>query len=157
MKAIVWGTLVAALLSACSFAAAQTNLHSDMKPKAKPSVFENEAQADFIFRYYSDDTSYVLKPRMTEGKVQGTRGEVEFLTPCSLADVLKAAAEQGRRELAVVVLNRYRGGAAIEEPIMRNWDRELKALGYQNVVFLRSAINTKQIKGLAILGGSFGP
>jgi hypothetical protein len=136
---------------------ARERARHSMRPKAKPSVFEDEAQADFIFRYYSDDTSYVLKPRMTDGKVQGTRGEVEFLTPCSLADVLKAAASQGRRELAVVVLNRYRGGAAVEEPIMRSWDRELKAVGYQGVVFLRSAISAKQIKeqieGLVILGG----
>jgi hypothetical protein len=121
--------------------------------KVKPPVFASEAQADFVVRYYSDATSYVMKPLMIDGKAMGTRGEVEFLKPCSRADVLQAAAGQGRRELAVVVLVSYPGGAMIELPVKQNWDRELKALGYQRIVFLRGATKTTRINGLRILEG----
>ena len=124
-----------------------------IKHKVKPSVFTSEAQADFIFRYYSDTTSYVLKPTKMRGKAMGTRGEVGFLDPCSRAEVLKAAAEQGRHELAVIMLVFYPGGAMTEEPIKQNWDRELKALGYQRIVFLRGSNKTMQINGLTILEG----
>ena len=124
-----------------------------IKHKVKPSVFTSEAQADFIFRYYSDTTSYVLKPTKMRGKAMGTRGEVGFLDPCSRAEVLKAAAEQGRHELAVIMLVFYPGGAMTEEPIKQNWDRELKALGYQRIVFLRGGNKTMQIDGLTILEG----
>jgi hypothetical protein len=121
------------------------------KLKVKPPVFASEAQADFIIRHYSDATSYVLKPRKMRAKVMGTRGEVEFFEPCSRADVLRAAIDQGRQELAVVVLVFYPGGAMIDESVKQNWDRELKALGYQRVVFLRGANKTTQVNGLVIL------
>ena len=124
-----------------------------MKRKAKQRVFDSEAQANFIFRYYSDDLSYVLKPRLTEGNAMGNRSKNEFFKLCSRADVLKAAAEQEPRELAVVVIIRYPGGATVEKPIMRNWDQELKALGYQRIVFLRMSIKASQINGLEILEG----
>jgi len=129
-----------------------------IKHKVKPSVFQDEAQADFIFRYYSDTTSYVLKPTRMRGKAMGTRGEVEFLDPCSRADVLKAATDQGRHELAVIMLVFYPkekfeepGKPTIEELVKQNWDRELKALGYQRIVFLRGGNKTMQINGLTVL------
>ena len=88
---------------------------------------------------------------MREMKIKGSRGEVDFSTPCSRADVLKAAAAQPRRELAVSVLVFYPGGEAIEEPVKQKWDQELKAFSYQRVIFLRGGNKSKQVNGLTIL------
>jgi hypothetical protein len=118
--------------------------------KARP-VFADEEQADFIFQYYSTNTSYVLKPSMREMPVMGSRGWVDFPTPLSCAEVLRVAAAQPRRELAVSVLVFYPGGEVVEEPVKQYWDRELKALSYQRVVFLRGGNKSKQANGLIIL------
>jgi hypothetical protein len=96
--------------------------------------------ADFIVRYYSDETSYVLKPVMMDGP---------FLTICDRPRVLKLARERPRRELAFIVLIHY-PNSGYEEPVKLAWVNDLKGLGYQRVVFLRG-LNGTNIKGLRIL------
>jgi hypothetical protein len=113
------------------------------KPRvaSKPSGHFNEVDAtDFIVRYYSDDTSYLLKPSMMDGKFRSI-----FDRPA----VLKLAREQPRRELATVVLTHY-PNTGDEETIKVGWVNDLKALGYQRVVFLRGR-NSMDVKGLAVL------
>jgi hypothetical protein len=67
-------------------------------PVAKASQFGEEETADFIARYYSDETSYTLKPVMMDGAYQSI---------CDRAFLLKLAGQRPRRELAVVVLPHY--------------------------------------------------
>ena len=52
--------LVVLLLTSCA---------TSRNPTAALPRFNEAEQADFIIRYYSDDTSYVLKPATTEGVV----------------------------------------------------------------------------------------
>jgi hypothetical protein len=122
---------------------------STPSPVAMLPRFSEADRADFVARYYSDQTSYVLKPSMMDGKVVGTRGEVGFFLPCKRDEVLKAAADQRRRELAVVVLIHYPGRAE-EEPAKLAWQKDLKALGYQHIVFLRGG-KGMEVNGLPIL------
>jgi hypothetical protein len=96
--------------------------------------------ADFIVRYYSDDTSYLLKPTMMDGK---------FRAICDRAFVLKTAREQPGRGLVAVVLTHY-PNSGDEESAKVGWVNDLKGLGYQRVVFLRGS-NSMDVKGLAIL------
>ena len=56
-------------------------------------AFHEAASADFIFKYYSDQVSHVVKPLTTEG---------QFLAACDRSALLSLAAKQPRRELAVV-------------------------------------------------------
>ena len=108
---------------------------------SKPSGSFKEVEAvDFIVRYYSDDTSYLLKPSMMDGKFRSI-----FDRPATL----KLAREQPKRELAVVVLTHY-PNSGDEETIKVGWVNDLKALGYQRVVFLRGR-NSMDVKGLAVL------
>ena len=108
---------------------------------SKPGGHFAEAEAaDFIVRYYSDDTSYLLKPTMMDGK---------FRTICDRTFVLKTAREQPGRELAAVVLTHY-PNSGDEEGAKVGWVNDLKALGYQRVVFLRGR-NSMDVKGLAVL------
>lgn len=115
------------------------------KPRgiSKPARSFNEAEAaDFIVRYYSDDTSYLLKPSMTEGK---------FRSIYDRPAVLKLAREQPGRGLAVVVLTHY-PNTGDEEGVKVGWVNDLKALGYQQFVFLRGR-NSMDVKGLLVLDG----
>ena len=65
----------------------------------KPSSrFTEEEQADFIAWYFSDQTSYLLKPLMMDGA---------FLSICDRLLVLKLAGQQPGREMAVIVLPYY--------------------------------------------------
>jgi hypothetical protein len=127
------------LLTACS----------TPSPVAKTPRFAEADRADFVARYYSDQASYVVKPPLKDGNMMGTRGEVEFFHPCNRADVLKVAADQRGRELAVVVLIYY-PGAGDEEIYKLAWLNDLKGLGYQRVVFLRGA-NNMEVNGLCVL------
>ena len=102
--------------------------------------FAEADSADFIVRYYSDETSYVLKPTLTEGGFQSI---------CDRPLVLKLASQQPGRELAAVVLVHY-PNAGDEEVIKRLWLADLEALGYRHVVFLRGQ-NSMKVKGLTIL------
>ena len=120
---------------------------SARKPPRAPEkvrlVTPAEAEvADFITRYFSDATSYVLRPLMMEGP---------FLTICDRALALKLAGEQPRRELAFVVLIYY-PNSGNEEAIKLGWVNDLKELGYQRVVFLSGNNRTKtNVNGLRIL------
>jgi hypothetical protein len=113
------------------------------KPKVvsqAPTHFTEEDATDVAIRYYSDTTSYILKPAMMDGP---------YRSVCSRARALDVAARQPRHHLAVVVLIHY-PGAETEEPIKQQWRTELKTLGYERIVFLRGT-NKLRINGLPIL------
>jgi hypothetical protein len=117
-------------------------LNSCSAPAPVPSMprFTEEADADFIARYYSDETSYVLKPSLTDGL---------FRSICNRTALLDVARQQPRRELAVVVLVHY-PSASTEETTKLAWVNDLKVLGYRRIVFLRGG-NTMRVKGLPVL------
>ena len=102
--------------------------------------FTEEATADFIARYYSDETGYALKPAMMDGA---------FRLPCDRAFLLKVAGKQPRRDLAVIVMIHYPGSRA-EDAAKLAWVNDLKGLGYQRIVFLRGS-NKMQVNGLPLL------
>jgi hypothetical protein len=102
--------------------------------------FHEQDQANLIFRYYSDETSYVLKPRQTDGA---------FMSILRCDDVAKVAEQLPSRELAVVILLHYRNQCQADA-IMSKWTGLLRGLGYQRVVFL-AGCRGKQINGLPIL------
>ena len=104
-----------------------------------PRIGEAEA-ADFIARYYSDATSYVLKPALNDGA---------FRSICDRALLLKLAGQQPRRDLAVIVLIHY-PSAATEDPVKLAWAKDLRGMGYQRIVFLRGG-NHMQVNGLPTL------
>ena len=102
--------------------------------------FSEQDKADLIVRYYTDDTSYVLKPPTTEG------GFLGVLTQDAVLDVAK---RQPCRELAVVILIHY--GSQSEMGAVRNrWTILLTGLGYQRVVFL-SASSNMRVNGLPVI------
>ena len=109
-------------------------------PVAKAPQFGEEETADFIARYYSDETSYALKPVMMDGAYQSI---------CDRAFLLKLAGQRPRRDLAVVVLIHY-PTAAGEDSTKLAWVNDLKGLGYRRIVFLRGG-NSMQVNGLPIL------
>lgn len=118
------------LLTACSTPSRVTPL-----PK-----FAEAESADFIARYYSDQTSYALKPTMMEG---------QSFAIFDRASMLGMARQQPRHELAVVVLVHY-PDVEIEETAKLGWVNDLKGLGYQRIVFLRGA-RSMQVNGLPVL------
>ncbi len=102
--------------------------------------FSGAANADLIFRYFSDQVSHVEKPLTMEGP---------FYVACERPAVLKLAADQPRHELAVIVLIRY-FSATEENRIKVGWAQDLKRVGYRQVVFLLAG-HSKEIDGLPIL------
>jgi hypothetical protein len=102
--------------------------------------FSEQERADFIVRYYTDDTSYVLKPQRRDGP---------FLTVLNKEGVLDVARQQPNRGLAVVVLIHY-GLESQAEAVKREWMSRLTGVGYQRVVFLCAAGNMK-VNGLPVL------
>ena len=60
--------------------------------------FHEQDQANLIVRYYTDETSYVLKPQKTEGP---------FLSILRRDDVIEVAKQLPGREMAVVILVHY--------------------------------------------------
>ena len=102
--------------------------------------FSEQDQADLIVRYYSEDTSYVLKPTKTDGP---------FLSILNQEAVLDVAKQQPGRHLAVVVLIRYRADSEAEK-VKRTWTTKLTQVGYQRVVFLR-ALKGMRVNGLQIM------
>ena len=111
-------------------------------PQAALPRFNEEAQADLIIRYYSDDTSYVLKPEMTEGP---------FLTILKKDAVLALAKQQLGRQLAVVALIHYSVDSQADA-VKSDWTSLLTEAGYQRIVFLH-ARNSMKMNGLPILAG----
>jgi hypothetical protein len=110
-------------------------------PRTAPVVrFTEQAKANLIVRYYTDDTSYVLKPAKTEGP---------FLSVLKQDAVLDVARQQPGRELAVVMLIHYTCQSEAEA-VRHKWTNLLTGLGYQRVVFL-GAESSMQVNGLAVL------
>jgi hypothetical protein len=134
---------LAARLAAVVLACGLCLLTSCMGPQGGgPELprFSGSANADFIFRYFSDQVSHVEKPLTMEGP---------FYVACERPAVLKLAADQLRREMAVVVLIRY-FSAQEEVRVKVGWAQDLKRLGYHQVVFLLAG-HSKTIDGLPIL------
>jgi hypothetical protein len=102
--------------------------------------FGEEDQANLIIRYYSDDTSYVLKPAMAEGP---------FLTILKKDQVLALAKQQPNRQLAVVALIHY-GAESQADTVKHDWTSLLTEAGYRRVVFLRAS-NSMKVNGLPVL------
>lgn len=102
--------------------------------------FNERDKANLIVRYYTDDTSYVLKPAKMEGP---------FLSILKQDAVLDVAKQQPRRELAVVMLIHYTCESE-REAVRHKWTSLLTGLGYQRVVFLGAASNM-QVNGLPVL------
>jgi len=110
-------------------------------PGTAPEVrFSEQDRADLIVRYYTDDTSYVLKPQKKDGP---------FLAILNKDAVLDVAREQPSRELAVVVLIHY-GLDSQMEAVKRDWVSRLTEVGYQRVIFL-SAMGNMKVNGLPVL------
>ena len=109
-------------------------------PGARAARFGEEQAADLVARYYTDGTSYALKPVMMDGA---------FRSICDRALLLKLAGQQPRRDLAVVVLIHHPSEAR-EDAAKLTWVKDLKGLGYQRIVFLRGG-NGMQVTGLPIL------
>ncbi len=99
--------------------------------------FNEEAKADIIIRYYSDNVNRILKPVQMEGA---------FLSTFDIDGTMKLAKKQPGRELAVVILIFFN----MSDPVKIKWVGLLKGIGYRRVVFLRGAEN-KQADGLPIL------
>ena len=109
-------------------------------PEGPP--FSGGANADLIVRYYSPQVSHVLKPLTKEGP---------FFVACERPAVLTMAAQQPRRELAVVVLISYFSSTE-EDRVKAAWMGDLKRLGYREIVFLRAG-RGMQVDGLRIVKG----
>ena len=85
----------------------------------------------------------MVKPALRDGAFQSI---------CDRALALRVAAQQPRRELAVAVLIHYTA-AAIEASVKTAWVKDLAALGYQRVVFLRAQNQITRVNGLTVLEG----
>jgi hypothetical protein len=113
---------------------------STSPPVAQAPRFGEEEAADFIARYYSDGTSYALKPAMMDGP---------YRSIFDRASLLNLARQQPRHALAVVVLIHY-PGVREEDATKLGWVNDLKGLGYLRVVFLRGG-NSMRVNGLPML------
>ena len=102
--------------------------------------FEEQEKANLIVRYYTDDTSYLLKPAARQG---------QFLSILNKDGVLRVAQQQPARDLAVVILIHY-GSPAQTEMVKTKWKGLLTEAGYQRVVFLRGQ-NGMRVQGLPVL------
>ena len=117
-----------------------TSCATPQYPWAALPRFNEQEQANLIVRYYSDDTSYVLKPQQADGP---------FLTILNNEAVLDVAKQQPGRQLAVVVLIHY--DAESQAELVKNKLKNLLAgAGYQRVVFLRAS-GGMQVNGLPVL------
>ena len=110
-------------------------------PRTSPVVrFYEQDQANLIVRYYTDETSYVVKPQSTDGP---------FLSVLRRDEVVKVAKQLPGREMAVVILVHYLYPGETDA-VKNKWTGLLTGLGYQRVVFL-SGINGRQVNGLPVL------
>ena len=107
---------------------------------ARMARFNDVDQASLVIRYYTDDTSYVLKPAAKDGP---------FLAVLRRDAVLAVAKQQSSRALAVIVMI-DRGSEQEVEVARQKWGGLLTEAGYQRVVFLR-AKKGMDINGLPVL------
>ena len=117
-----------------------TSCASPRSPMAALPRFSEEDRANLIIRYYTDDTSYVLKPAATDGP---------FLTILNKDAVLALAKRQPSRQLAVVALIHY-GAESQADAVKHDWTSLLTEAGYRRVVFLRAS-NGMRVNGLPVL------
>jgi hypothetical protein len=118
-------------------------LTSCASPRSRTAAlprFSEADQANLIIRYYTDDTSYVLKPAATDGP---------FLTILNKDAVLALAKRQPSRQLAVVALIHY-GAESQADAVKHDWTSLLTEAGYRRVVFLRAS-NGMRVNGLPVL------
>jgi hypothetical protein len=108
--------------------------------RAQEERFGEQERANLIVRYYTDDTSYLLKPEARDG---------QFLAVLNKDTVVEVARQQAARELAVVVLIHY-GTESQAEAVKRKWKGLLTEAGYQRVVFLRGRTGMR-VDGLPVL------
>jgi len=102
--------------------------------------FNEQDLANLVVRYYTDDTSYVLKPTQRDGP---------FLSILKQDAVLDVAKRQPGRQLAVVILI-HNPAPAEAARVQTKWRNLLTDAGYQRVVFLR-AMGGMQVDGLPVL------
>jgi hypothetical protein len=103
-------------------------------------------QSDFIVHYWSDSISYMLKPASKD-----TTGGPSFYSIYPRPDVLKSAAEQPGRELAIVLLIHY-PSLASEQPVKLTWANDLQSLGYKRIIFCRGdRKKVDRVLGLPVL------
>ena len=108
--------------------------------RPKPVFFTEADRADVIIRYYTDETSYMLKPLRMDGAFRSTFDRTA---------ALKLAADQPHRDLAAVVLIHYiKPGQEAE--VRDAWVADLTRLGYKRVVFLLGN-NKMQANGLPVI------
>jgi hypothetical protein len=117
-------------------------------PRNLRVVTEAEVKrADFIVRYNDDRTSYVVKPPKKDEFAGG-----DYYSIYDRGDVLKLAAAQPGRELAIVVIAHYPTSAS-EEPAKLAWVKDLQSLGYKGIIFCWAANKVDRIIGLEVRDG----
>ena len=114
--------------------------------RARQTRFNEQERANLIVKYYTDDTSYLLKPQAKDGP---------FMAVLNKDAVVEVARQQAQRELAVVVLIHY-GAESEAEAVKRKWRSLLTEAGYQRVVFLRGR-NGMRVDGLPVLASAGQP
>ena len=102
--------------------------------------FHEQDQANLIVRYFSDETSYVLKPYKAEGP---------FMSILKRDDVLEVAKQLPNHDLAVVILVHY-PSQTTADAVKAKWTGLLTSLGYHRVVFL-GGFGGKEVNGLPVL------
>jgi hypothetical protein len=102
--------------------------------------FNEQEKANLVVRYYTDLTSYVLKPEKMDGP---------FLSVLDKDAVLTVAKQQPGRELAVVILIHYTDEGQATA-VKHEWSSLLTKVGYERVVFLRG-LNGMRVNGLPVL------
>ena len=118
------------LLSSCS----------TQSPLASWQRFSDADAADFITRYFIDQTSFMVKPVTKDGAYQSI---------CDRARLLQIARQTAGRDLAVIVVIRHQTIEA-EEPVELDWVNDLTGLSYRRVVFVRGN-GDMQVNGLPVL------
>jgi hypothetical protein len=106
--------------------------------------FNEQERANLVVRYYTDDTSYLLKPVKMNGS---------FLAVLNKDAILDLAKQQPSRDLAVVILVHY-VTAGETEAVKHDWVKRLNEVGYQRVVFLRAS-GDMRIDGLPVMASDY--
>ena len=103
--------------------------------------FYEEADANLIVRYSSENTVFMLRPDGHEGPFQ------QIFTRQELCD--KVAVQPGERNLAVVIINHY-FMRDLELQVKAGWRENLNQLHFRRIVFLRGN-DRGNVNGLRIV------